>query len=302
MSPTYCKLLVFAALALPFDGSTQELSPRAYWPAPVDTQVLTMGYSYSSGDVIPDRSLPLSGVDSSINALHLGYRHTLNLWGRTANVTIEAPYMDGVTMGSREGELDLKREYHGVGDLAATFSVNILGAPAMTKPEFVEMLGNPRPILGVSLKLVAPTGKYDSNRVVNVGANRWAMKAELGYIVSLSRKWLLEASLGSWFFADNNDFLGMTKEQKPVVTLQGHLIHVFKRDVWASLDLTYYTGGRSTIGGQRLEDLQRDSKVGANVVFPFASRHALKFGYSFGSLNDSDESFTTFLMSYQRVF
>ena len=210
--------------------------------------------------------------------------------------------MDGVTVGGHEGELNLKREYQGVGDLAATFSVNILGAPAMTRPEFAEMLGNPRPILGVSLKLVAPTGKYDSNRVVNVGANRWAMKAELGYIVSLGRKWLLEASLGTWFFADNNDFLGVTKEQKPVVTLQGHLVHNFRRGIWASLDLNYYTGGRSVIGGRRLEDLQRDSKVGANVVIPFASRHAVKFGYSIGSINDSDESFNTFLMSYQHLY
>jgi len=261
-----------------------------------------MGYSHASGDIIPDRSLPITGVDSSIDSLHFGYRHTSNLWGRTANITLEAPYIDGVTEGNREGELNLKREYRGVGDLAATFSVNILGAPAMTRPEFVEMRGNFRHILGISLKLVAPTGNYDSKRLINVGANRWAMKAELGYILSLSPKWLLEASLGSWFFADNNDFLGMSKEQKPVVTLQGHLIHNFRRGVWASLDLNYYTGGRSTIGGQRLEDLQRDSKVGATLVFPFASRHAVKFGYTFGSVNDSDESFNTFVMSYQRAY
>lgn len=302
MSPTCCKCLILVALALPFDGRAQELSPRAYWPAPVGTQVLTVGYSHLSGDIVPDRSLPITNVKSSINVLHFGYRHTLNLWDRTANVTIEGSYTDGVTVGSRDGELDLSREYQAVGDLAATFSVNILGAPAMTRPEFIEMLGTPRPILGISLKLVAPTGKYDSNRVINVGANRWAMKAELGYIVSVRPKWLLEASLGSWFFADNNDFLGMTKEQKPVVTIQGHLIHSFRRGFWASLDPNYYTGGRSTIGGRRLDDLQRDSKVGVTAVLPFASRHVVKFGYSVGSLNDSDESFSTFLMSYQHVF
>jgi len=245
MEPTVRKLLVLATILLSLDGGAQELSPRAYWPAPVGTQVVTFGYSHTSGDAIPDRSLPITGVDSSINSLHFGYRHTLNLWNRTANITFEVPYTDGTTVGSRNGELNIEREYSGVGDLAATLSVNILGAPAMNRQEFGEMRKNFHPILGVSLKLVAPTGKYDSNRLINVGANRWAMKAELGYIVPLRPKWLLEFSLGAWFFADNDDFLGVSKEQKPVMTLQGHLIHRFKPGLWASLDVNYYKGGRS---------------------------------------------------------
>lgn len=302
MKPTVCKLLVLATILLSLDGGTQELSPRAYWPAPVGTQVVTIGYSHTSGDAIPDRSLPITGVDSSINSLHFGYRHTLNLWDRTASITVEVPYTDGTTVGSRAGELNLEREYSGVGDLSATFSVNILGAPAMNRQEFGEMRKNLHPILGVSLKLVAPTGKYDSKRLINVGANRWAMKAELGYIVPLRPMWLLEFSLGAWFFADNDDFLGVRKEQKPVKTLQGHLIHRFKPGLWASLDVNYYKGGRSTIDGRRLEDFQRDSKIGATVVFPFAYRHAVKLGYSVGSLSDSDESFNTFLISYQRLY
>lgn len=284
------------------DADAQELSPRAYWPAPVGTQVLTVGYAYSSGDIIPDRSLPITGVDSSINSMILGYRHTLSLWGRTTNITLEAPYIDGSTVATREGELNLKREYSGVGDLAATFSINIIGAPAMTKPEFRKKRGDFDHILGFSVKLLAPTGKYDADRVINVGANRWAMKTELGYIVVLKPKWVLETSLGAWFFEDNQDFLGMTKKQKPVVTLQGHLIHRFRPGLWASLDMTYYQGGRSTIGGRRLDDLQRDSKIGATLVFPFKSGHAIKLGYSKGSINDSDEDFDVFTVSFQKLF
>ncbi len=94
----------------------------------------------------------------------------------------------------------------------------------------------------------------------------------------------------------------MTKEQDPVVTLQGHLIHRFRPGLWASLDMNYYEGGRSTIGGRRLDDLQRDSKIGATLVFPFARRHAVKLGYSKGSINDSSEDFDVFLISYQQLF
>ena len=302
MSLNTFKILLFTLILHPLSSGAQELSPRVYWPSPVGTNVLTVGYSHLSGDVIPDRSLPITGVDSSIDSMVLGYRHTMNLWDRTANITIEAPYVDGKTVGAREDGLNLQRDYNGLGDVGATLSVNILGAPSMNRQEFREQLSSFDHILGASVKIVAPTGDYDDNRIINVGANRWAAKAELGYIAVLNPKWVLETSLGAWFFEDNDDFVGLTKEQDPLVTLQGHLIHRFPRGVWASLDVNYYEGGRSTIGGRRLDDLQRDSKVGGTLVFPFSKGHAVKVGYSKGSLNDSDEDFDVFIMSYQRVF
>ena len=297
-----CKLLGLALLLPAFSSDAQELSPRAYWPSPVGTQVLTVGYSHNSGDIIPDRSLPLTGVNSDIDSFVLGYRRTLDLWGRTSNVTVEAPYVNGATVGVRDDGIDLEREYEGVGDLGVTFSTNILGAPAMNRQEFRQERANFRHVLGASVKVVAPTGKYDSNKIINIGANRWAAKAELGYIAVLNPQWVLETSLGVWFFENNDDFLDMTKEQEPVVTLQGHLIHRFRPGFWVSLDVNYYEGGRSTIGGRRLDDLQRDSKVGGTLVFPFASGHAFKLGYTKGSLSDSDEDFDVFLVSYQQLF
>jgi len=172
----------------------------------------------------------------------------------------------------------------------------------MERQGFRQKLGKIQHLVGASLKVVAPTGKYDSSRLINVGANRWAMKAELGYITVLTPQWVLETSVGAWFFEDNDDFLDMTKEQGSVVTIQGHLIHRFRPGLWASLDVNYYEGGRSTIGGRRLDDLQRDSKIGGTLVFPFAKGHVIKLGYTKGSINDSDEDFDVFVVSYQQVF
>jgi hypothetical protein len=297
-----CKVVVFTSILFPLCSVAQELSPRSYWPAPVGTQVATVGYSHNSGDIIPDRSMPITGVDSTIDSMHFGYRHTMNLWDRTANLTVEVPYTNGSTAGSRDGEPIQEQEYSGLGDLAVTLSVNILGAPAMTRQEFRKMRRNFPNILGASLKVVAPTGQYDSDRLINVGANRWAMKAEAGYIIALHPKWLFEMSLGAWFFEDNDNFQGVIKEQNPVAAVQGHLIHRFRPGFWASLDVNYYEGGRSTVDGRRLNNVQRDSKIGATLVFPFASIHAIKLGYSNGSITDSNEKFNTFLVSYQQLF
>jgi hypothetical protein len=295
-------VFVLLTLLLAPVSSAQELTPRAYWPAPKGTRIASIGYSHVSGDTIPDPSLPITGVDSKINTVKIGFLETVELWGRTANIVFDVPYSDGETMGQGDAELNLQREYQGLGDLAATVSVNLMGAPSMTRQEFAELRNNPRLILGASLKIVAPTGRYDSKRVINVGSNRWATRAELGLIAPISPRWLLEAGLGGWFFSDNDDFLGFRKEQEPIASLQVHLVHRFAPGVWASLDGSFYWGGRSKVDGRRLDDLQRDSKLGATVVFPVARKHVFKVSYSTGSVNDSDESFGTYVLAYSRIF
>jgi hypothetical protein len=77
---------------LAVSASAQELSPRAYWPAPKGTILTFVGYSHSSGDVITDPSLPIVGVDSSLNTLQVGYLQTVSLFGRTSNLVVELPY------------------------------------------------------------------------------------------------------------------------------------------------------------------------------------------------------------------
>lgn len=298
----FCLVLTVASLLLANPGIAQELTPRTYWPAPKGTRVASIGYSYVSGDIIPDPSLPITGVDSEISTLSLGYLQTVDLWGRTANVIIELPFSEGDTVGGGEFGETLKREYRGQGDMAATLAVNFLGAPTMTPQEFAELRRDPGLILGGSLKLVAPTGEYDSNRLINVGANRWALKAELGLIVPLGPKWLFEAAVGGWFFEDNDDFLGLTREQKPIAAIQAHLVHRFSRGLWASLDANFYEGGRSTVGDRRLNDLQRDSKLGVTFVYPVAQGHLLKLGYSIGSINDSNEDFDVLILAYSHIF
>ncbi len=287
---------------LPWSVFAQELTPRAYWPAPTGTQVLTVGASYTSGDTVPDPSLPISGLDSSITMGFVGYLRTLDLFGRSSNLIFEVPYADGDTTSNHDLLGSLRREYSGLGDISATLSFNLLGAPAMTREEFAELRRNPRPIVGLSFKLVAPTGEYEDDRVINVGANRWAAKAEIGSMYVLNPKWLLEFEVGAWFFDDNDDFLGRTKEQNDIYAAEIHLVRRFTPGFWASLDVNGYKGGRSKVDGVRLNDLQRDSKVGLTLAFPVAGSHALKMSYTHGSVNDSDESFDVYLVSYSKLF
>ena len=296
-------LLLLLAACLPQSLSAQEMTPRAYWPAPKGTQVMTLGVAYTDGDIVPDPSLPVQGLDSEITTAVFGYLRTISLFGRSANVILELPYSDGTTKAEHPELGTIKRDYNGLGDIGLTLQVNLMGAPTMDNEGFAELRRNPRPILGASVKVVAPTGDYDNDRLASVGANRWAVKPELGLILPLTPKWLVELEAGAWFFEDNDDFLvDRTREQDPIYSLEAHLVRRFAPGFWISLDATGYRGGRSTFEGQRLDDLQRDSKIGTTFVYPFAKGQAVKFSYTNGSVNDSDENFHIYTFSYQHLF
>jgi hypothetical protein len=279
-------------------ASAQDLTPRAYWPSPKGTKLAIVGYSYVRGDVLLDPSVPLSGVDSDAHSAIVGYLQTFGLWGRTANVVAELPYCWGTTRGL-VGEATARRDFSGLGDLGLTVSINLLGAPTMSPEDFQELRAAPHPILGVSLRILAPSGRYDSGRLVNVGANRWAARLEVGSIVPLHRKWLLELDAGAWIFTDDDDYLSGTREQEPLYSLQTHLVRRFRPGFWVSLDANYFTGGRQTIGGNELADVKRNSRIGAMVVVPFRGRHAVKLGYFVGARTSSGSDFDQLLVTYQ---
>lgn len=277
--------------------SAQELMPRAYWPTPNGTNVFVVAYGRSVGDIVTDPSLPVTGVDSKINNLSLTYQRTFNLFDRTAKVQLTVPYSRGDTEGLVDNML-LQRHTSGLVDTTIRFVLNLKGAPSMDRAAFGELLKNPRTIVGASLLIQAPTGKYESDRLINIGTNRWSVKPAIGMIVPIRPTWLFEAELGVWFFGDNDDFLGQTREQKPVVSTAFHLIKQIRSGLWASLDANFYVGGQTNIGDTTQANLLRNSRVGVTFVMPIKGRHAIRTSYSTGAITTTGGDFEMFSLSY----
>jgi len=172
------------------------------------------------------------------------------------------------------------RNVRGFADPALRFSVNLLGSPALSYEEFKKYQQGT--IVGVSLMTTMPLGQYDSEKLVNIGTNRWSFKPEVGISQALGR-WTLEAIAGVTFFTKNDDFLGShTREEDPIYSLQGHLIYNFPLGIWAALNATYYTGGRTTIDGVQGDDLQRNWRMGATLTFPLDIHNSIKLYASTG--------------------
>lgn len=168
----------------------------------------------------------------------------------------------------------------------------------MTPSEFLELLNSPHPILGASVKILVPSGHYEKDRLINVGTNRWAIKPELGFMMPLNDKWLFELELGVWFFADNDEFLGVTRKQKPITATEIHIVRRFKPGFWAALDLNFYTGGKTIVNGKLNADLQRNSRFGITLVYPIARNQSLLAGFSKGVVTKSGEDFFSILLTY----
>ena len=292
-------LTIFSLVCFGWTGSpgAQELTPRAYWPAPDGANVLVLAYQYSSGDIVTDPSLPVVGVESQINLAQVAWQRTFDLFGRTASTQLSLPYSWGTSEGTLNGDY-VKVRTTGYGDLRARFAINFVGAPSMDVAGFRAMLSRPRPIVGASLLLQAPTGTYDPARVLNVGTNRWAIKPAIGAILPLPRQWMFEMDVGVWLFADNDDFVGGTREQEPILSTELHLIKLFRPDLWVALDMNFYVGGQTTVNSTRRADLQRNSRLGLTVFYPWKQRHAWKFGVSRGVVTETGSDYSIFNVSY----
>jgi hypothetical protein len=278
-------------------ATAQELAPRAYWPTPVGTRLVMTGYSLSTGDVVTDPSLPITGVDSRIHGLVMGYQQTFDVLGRTTNARIEFPYVIGTTKGTAFGQ-PAQRDLNGMGDIALTFSINLLGAPAMDREAFIAMLRDPSPILGASLRIVVPTGEYDDERLINIGTNRWSTRLQFGYIHPFGNRWGLELSAGAWLFGTNDDFVGMTRTQDPIFAGEAHLIRITRSGTWVSLDGNYYAGGRSYLDDEPRADFQRNSRVGLSASWPLKSRHIFKVSFSTGIATESGGDYEIYSLTY----
>jgi hypothetical protein len=285
-----------ALLFHPGLADAQSMEPRAYSNAPVGMNFLILGYAYQQGDVLLDPSVPVKDLSVEVHTAVLGYSRLLDVFGKSGRIDMLVPYA-WLSGSGKVQEKDRNRYVSGFADPGVRFSVNLYGAPALSLEEFKNYRQDT--ILGVGLLTTMPLGQYDSEKLVNIGTNRWSFKPEVGISQALGR-WTLEAIGGVTFFTKNDEFLGShTREQDPIYSLQGHLIYNFPRGIWAALNATYYTGGRTSIDGVKGDDLQSNWRFGATLTLPVNRHNSIKLYASTGVYARTGEDFDLVGIAWQ---
>jgi hypothetical protein len=256
-----------------------EIEPRSYVNTPVGINFLLLGYAYSDGGLSVAGSLPIENAELTMNTGLLAYARTLDVWGKSGKFDVILPYSD-LSGSAMVGGLPRERQITGIHDPLMRFSVNFYGAPALSLDEFATY--HQDLIIGASLQVSAPLGEYESDKLVNLGNNRWFMKPNIG----ISKAWgpfILEVSAGAFLFTDNDDFFGGSKlEQDPIYTSQIHATYSLGRGIWAALSSSYDYGGRTTVNGAEGEDINNNSRFGATLAFPVNRNNSIKLTASTG--------------------
>jgi hypothetical protein len=261
--------LCYALLLLACAGaSAQELEPQSYSDTAPHINFVAAGYMRSDGAVLFDTSAPTSDVQAGIDSLTAVYGGTTTVFGRTGSYALVAPYVWADVRGN-VGDASATVMRSGPADLRVRIATDLLG-------------GQSRPLVGASLTIIAPTGQYDSSRLINIGSNRWSFKPEIGLALPRGR-WVFEASLGAWFYTDNDAFFGgRRREQDSIAAVQVHVSYSFRPRWWIAASSTYYGGGRTTVGGIENDDVQGNSRVGAMLSAPLTAHQSLKLAWSGG--------------------
>jgi hypothetical protein len=278
-----CVLAASASVA-----RAQSIEPRAYSNAPVGVNFLVAGPYFTRGGLAFDGSLPLTDPDLKTSNVVVGYARTLDLWGKSGKFDVVVPYTWLSGSASYRGDT-IEREVNGFGDPGFRLSVNFLGAPALTLPEFKSYEQDL--IVGASLQVWAPAGQYDSTKLVNIGTNRWAFRPEIGVSQALGAL-TLEFKAGAALFTTNTDFFnGNKRAQDPLYSAGAHAIYNFSSGIWASLDATYFGGGRTSLNDAQQNDLQQNWRVGGTLALPVDARNSIKLYASSGVSARTGNSF-----------
>jgi len=280
-------VIAFAMVASLRSTLAQDLAPRAYVITPTHSNAVTVTYAFYNGN-LDLGNLPITDATARASIPVVSFVHSMSFFGRSANIAASLPYGVGNFHGSVLGaETNVYRS--GLLDSVYRFSVNLKGGPAMTVKEYSGW--KQKTIVGASLRIVAPTGQYDSTKLINWGNNRWAFKPEIG----VSRRWghwIIDGYAGAWFFTTNpaffskNQFNPRVSEQKQsaIVAFEGHLSYDVRPRLWASLDGNFWRGGTTTLDGVENPGTElRNSRVGGTVSIPISRHQSVKFSYNRGA-------------------
>ncbi len=277
----------------------QDLEPRAYANMPKGANVVVASYGFLKGNVVSEPTLPIEDFVISSNNFGVGYLHTFGLADKLARVQVILPY---VTMDGRakvNGE-EITGNRTGFGDMRIRFGIILLGSPALERKQFSQY--QQKTIFGVSLVTSVPTGRYYADKRINIGANRWGFKPEVGVSKRFTHVYA-EFYSGVWFYTQNDEYLGdKDLQQKPVLSFQGHASYYFKNQMWIGFNMNWFNGGKTVIDDLPTGSLINSSRIGLTWSVPFTRSQSMKLQVNTGTFKDIGLNYDSISLSYQYVF
>jgi hypothetical protein len=279
----------------------QDTEPRRWAQIPTGVNFFGIGYNYSEGDIFFDPVLKIEDGVFELHGVGVSFIRTLAFMGKSARVDFTLPYKAGRWEGLLDGEYVSVRR-RGPGDARARFSVLLYGGPAENLQEFSKSKKS-NTVVGAAIAVTMPTGDYNSERLINLGANRWVIRPQMG--VTHSRgKWTGEVTGSLFLYADNNHFFQDTKlETDPLFAAQAHLIYTFRPGLWTSISTAYGWGGEATINGDAKNNPAGNWLTALSFGFPIDRKQGIKIAWVRGrTQKPTGADVDSLLLGYSMMF
>ena len=281
----FCQVgFLFLAPLFSFNTYAQEIEARAYSNAPIGMNFLTGGLAQAK-----------SG-SYTLNTQALSLTHVIDVAGQSGRLTLALPYSE-LTGTGQIGAQTINASAEGLSDPLIKASVNLYGAPALTNSEFMSYRQDL--IIGASIAATIPWGKYNSNQMINVGANRSLIQPAMGLSQAVG-PWRLELAGMATIYTNNNSFMGNnTLSQNPIYSGETHVIYYFPNTAWISADATYFTGGQTYVNGLAVNGTQENWRFGSTLSYPIDKNNSIRLSGSKGIYSRTDTSYNAVGISWQ---
>lgn len=259
----------------------EELEPRRWSHLPINTNFIGGGYAYTEADIGFDPVLKIEDADVELHTWVAKYIRTFSLLDRTARVSLLQAYQEGRWSGLVNGTpTSIRRS--GWSDTILRFAINLYGAPPLQGKEYAayRAAAEVETLVSAGLGVQLPTGDYMNDKLINLGTNRFTFRPQFG-VTHKRGKWSTEVTGIVALYTDNDDFFNGNKlEQEPIYIVHGHLIYDFRPGVWAGLSAGYNYGGKSTVEGDKKDDLKQNLGWALSFGFPLSRHLGVKVAYA----------------------
>jgi len=287
-------------LAFAASASAQFTDPRNYQNAPVGVNQAEVDYAYVRANTSIDTSIIITGAHLNLNQWTLSYTRYFGLFGHTAWFSPAIPLAN--LNGAVEGT-NISGSVNGAGDSSYEFAVLLKGGPALSPADFGDY--KTRTTVGMSLIFTAPTGLYRSNKILNLGADRWSFKPEIGvsYPFGREQKWVFDGYANCYFYTNNTAYRGVeVLRQGPLPGVEAHLSYGFGEKLVASFDTRSSFRGETTVNNLGQNNSQRNFILGSEAIVSLNNKNQLTFIFEKALVHNNGPSVTGVSMRYDYLW
>lgn len=262
----------------------QEIEARQYSNAPI-------GINFVTGGIAQAKSGSYHLTTEAVNLTRI-----IDVFGQSGRVSLLLPYAQ-LTGSGNMGSQSMNASAEGLSDPVIKVSANLYGAPALSLDEFKSYQQDL--IIGTSLAASIPWGKYNSDQMLNVGANRSVIQPGIGASQAIG-PWRLELAVMATIYTSNANFLGgNTLSQNPMYSTETHVIYYFQNTAWISADATYFTGGQKFVNGSAISGSQENWRFGSTFSYPINKQNSIRLTGSKGVYSNTNTSYDAVGVSWQ---